>query len=176
MKKVVSLLIAVLLMACAVVSVSAEISPTAPTIVKATIIIDAVVVPDNAGSVTPNIDKPFEYEVNSDGTVKLVASSMDGFKFTHWEFITGDFDIIEGTLTSPVLVIKPTGDANVRAEAHFVKEDASVPATEPDSKPPVKPDDGDKSPTTGDSTPVVVVSAVLLMAAVATVVLKKKAC
>lgn len=176
MKKVVSLLIAVLLMACAVVSVSAEISPTAPTIVKDTIIIDAVVVPDNAGTVDPSIDNPFEFEVNSDGTVKLVASSMEGFKFSHWEFIAGEFDIIEGSLTSPVLVIKPKGDTNVRAEAHFVKVDDTTPSTEPDSKPAVKPDDDDKSPTTGDITPVVAVSAVVLMAGIAAVVLKKKAC
>lgn len=176
MKKVVSLLIAVLLLACAVVSVSAEVSPTAPTIVKDKITIDAVVVPDNAGTVTPSIDEPFEFEVNSDGTVKLVASSMEGFKFSHWEFITGDFDIIEGSLTSSVIVIQPKGDANVRAEAHFVKADDTTPVTEPDSKPAVTPDDGDKSPTTGDVTPVVVVSAVVLMAALAAVVLKKKAC
>ncbi|MBQ2825103.1 MAG: hypothetical protein IJF19_02405 [Clostridia bacterium] len=174
MKKVVSLLIAVLLLACAVVSVSAEISPTAPTIVKDTIIVDAIVVPDNAGSVEPSIDNPFEYEVNSDGTVKLVASSMEGFKFSHWEFITGEFDIIEGSLTSPTLVIKPKGDSNIRAYANFVKEDADT--TEPDSKPAVKPDDDDKSPTTGDITPVVVVSAVVLLAGIAAVVLKKKAC
>ena len=71
MKKVVSMLIAVLLLACAVVSVSAEISPTAPTIVKDTIIVDAIVVPDNAGSVEPSIDNPFEYEVNSDGRLQV---------------------------------------------------------------------------------------------------------
>ena len=48
MKKIIALLIAVLVMACAVVSVSAEVSPTAP-IEDNKISIDAVVVPEGAG-------------------------------------------------------------------------------------------------------------------------------
>ena len=174
MKKVVSLLIAVLLMACAVVSVSAEISPTAP-IVDKTITIDAIAVPDNAGTVIPGVDAPVEYIVGSDGTVKLVASSMDGFKFTHWEFVTGEFDIVEGSLTSSTIVILPKGDSDIHAYAHFDKEDADV--TEPTSKPAVKPDDDNKAPTTGE--PVVlsaVASAVVLMLGFAVVAMKKKAC
>lgn len=175
MKKVVSLLIAVLLMACAVVSVSAEISPTAPTFVDKTIVIDAIAVPDNAGSVTPDVDNPVEYIAGSDGTVKLVASSMEGFKFSHWEFVTGEFDIIEGSLTSSTIVILPKGDVNIRAYANFVEEGAEI--TEPSSTPVEKPDDDDKSPTTGDAAPVFfVASAVVLMLGFAVVALKKKAC
>lgn len=173
MKKAVSLLVAILLCVCAVVSVSAEVSPTAPTVVKDTIYIDAIVVPDNAGSVTPNVDKPFEYIIGTDGTVTLIASSVEGFKFSHWEFITGEFDIVEGTFTSPTLVIRPKGDANIRAYANFVEED--VTPTTPDSKPVPPVDDDDKSPTTGDITPVFAVAGVVLMAGLAVVVLKKKA-
>lgn len=176
MKKVISLFVAVLIMACTVFCVSAEISPTA-SVVDTKISIDAVVVPDNAGTVTPNIDNPFEYVVGSDGTVTLIASSMEGFKFSHWEFVTGEFDIVEGSLTSSTIVILPKGDANIRAYAHFVEESASLPSTEPESKPPVKPDDGTQSPTTGDVTPAFfVASAVVLMLGFAVVALKKKAC
>lgn len=174
MKKIIALLVAVLVMAFAVVSVSAEVSPTA-SVVDTKITIDAVAVPDNAGTVTPDIDNPVEYVVGSDGTVTLVASSMEGFKFSHWEFITGDFEIIEGSLTSSTIVILPKGDANVRAYANFAEEGQDV--TEPSSKPAVKPDDDDKSPTTGDSTAVYAVAgAVVLMLGFAVVALKKKAC
>jgi len=176
MKKVIVLLIAMLLMVCGIASVSAEVSPTA-SVVDTKITIDAVVVPDNAGTATPSIDEPFEYVVGSDGTVTLIASSNEGFKFVRWEFITGEFDIIEGSLTSSTIVILPKGDSNIRAYAHFAEEDASIPATEPDSKPAVKPDPGTQSPTTGDVTPVFfVLGAVVLMLGVAVIALKKKAC
>lgn len=176
MKKAISLLIAVLLMVCGVVSVAAESSPTA-SVVDTTIIIDAVVVPEDAGSVNHDVKNPVEYIVGSDGTVTLIASTNDGFKFSHWEFITGEFDIIEGSLTSPTIVILPKGDANIRAEANFVSEDATIPSTEPDTKVPFDPDDDDKSPTTGDVTPVFFVAgAALMMLGVAVIALKKKAC
>lgn len=175
MKKVVSLLIAVLLMVCAVVSVSAEISPSASTVVDKTITIDAIAVPDNAGTVTPGVDSPVEYVVGTDGTVKLVASSMEGFKFTHWTFVTGEFDIIEGSLTSSTIVILPKGDNNIRAYANFVEEGEDV--TVPESKPVEQPDDDNKSPTTGEPVAVyTVMGAVVLMLGVAVVAFKKKAC
>lgn len=174
MKKVISLLIAVLLVACAVVSVSAEISPTAP-IVDDSIIIDAIPVPDYAGTCTPDVKNPIEYIVGEDGTVTLIASSMEGFKFTHWEFVTGEFDIISGSLTSSTIVILPKGDEDIRAYAHFVEEDVDV--TEPSSKPVQKPDDGTQSPTTGENNTALFVGAsVVLMLGFAVVALKRKAC
>ena len=174
MKKTIALLIAVMLMVCGVVSVSAEVSPTA-SVVDTKITIDAIVVPDNAGTVNPDIKNPIEYIVGSDGTVTLIASTNDGFKFSHWEFITGEFDIVEGSLTSSTIVILPKGDANIRAYANFVEEDVDV--TEPATKEPVKPDDDDKSPTTGDFTPVYfALGAVVMMLGVAVIALKKKAC
>lgn len=173
MKKIISLLIAVLVMACGVLSVSAEISPTAP-IEDKYITIDAVVVPDNAGSVTPNIDNPFEYEIGTDGTVTLVATFFDGYKFSHWEFISGEFEIVGGSLTSSTIVILPKGDVNIRAYAHFAEEDADI--TEPTTGVIAPPDDGKTSPTTGDSTIVyAVMGATVLMLGFAVVALKKKA-
>lgn len=177
MKKIVSLLVAVLLTVCAVVSVSAEISPTAPTVIKDTITIDAVPVPDNAGSVTPSIDNPIEYVVGSDGTITLIASSFEGFEFSYWEFVTGEFEIIQGSLTSPTIVIFPKGDVNIRAYAHFKEIGSSQPITQPDSKPAGKPDDGTSAPVTGDITPVVVFAGVLTLAlgVAAVAFLKKRA-
>ncbi len=176
MKKAISLLIAVLLMVCGIVSVSAEISPTA-SVVDTKIIIDAVAVPEEGGTATPGIDDPVEYIVGSDGTVTLIASTNDGFKFSHWEFITGEFDIVEGSLTSSTIVILPKGDTNIRAYAYFIDADSSDPVTEPESKPPYTTPDDDKSPTTGDITPVFFVAgAVVMMLGVAVIALKKKAC
>lgn len=175
MKKAVSLLIALLLTVCGITCVSAEISPTASTVVKNVISIDAVPVPDNAGTVTPNIDNPFEYEVGSDGTITLIASSFEGFKFSHWEFVTGEFEIIQGSLTSPTLVILPKGDVNIRAYAHFIDAGSSEPVTEPDSKPVTPPDDGNLSPVTGDFTPVVITAGALALMLGAVVALRKKA-
>ena len=176
MKKAISLLIAVLLLVCGVVSVSAEVSPTA-SVVDTKITIDAIVVPDNAGTVNPDINNPVEYIVGSDGTVTLIASKNDGFKFTHWEFITGEFDIIEGSLTSSTIVILPKGDTNIRAYAHFVDADSSDPVTEPESKPAYTTPDDPESPTTGDITPVFFAGgAVVMMLGVAVIYFKKKAC
>ena len=176
MKKAISLLIAVLLLVCGVVSVSAEVSPTA-SVVDTKITIDAVVVPDNAGAVTPNINNPVEYIVGSDGTVTLIATANDGFKFSHWEFVTGEFEIIEGSLTTSTIVILPKGDTNIRAYANFADADSTDPVTEPESKPVYTTPDDDKSPTTGDITPVFFAAgAVVMMLGVAVIALKKKAC
>lgn len=176
MKKAISLLIAVLLMVCGIVSVSAEVSPTA-SVVDTKITIDAIPVPEEGGTATPGIDNPVEYIVGSDGTVTLIAKQNDGFKFTHWEFITGEFDIIEGSLTSSTIVILPKGDTNLRAYAYFVDADSSEPITEPESKPPYTTPDDDKSPTTGDLTPVFFAcGAVVMMLGVAVIYFKKKAC
>ena len=173
MKKIIALLVALLLMSCAVISVSAEVSPTAP-IKDKYISIDAVAVPEGSGTVTPDIDNPVKYEVGTDGTVTLSASTIEGFKFSHWEFITGEFDIVEGSLTSPTLVILPKGDVNIRAYAHFIEEGEEP--TVPESKPVEKPDDDKNSPTTGEATTVyAVMTAVVLMVGFAVVALKKKA-
>ncbi len=177
MKKVLSIIFALVLMCCAVASVSAEISPTA-TLPQNTIIIDAIPVPGEAGSATPDINNPGKVEINSGEVITLTATPSKGYKFSHWEFIYGEFEIIEGDLTTPTIVIKPTGSSNIRAEAHFVKVDESV--TTPSSKPvPTLPDDS-TSPITGtanngsDTAVLLAMGAVILVAAATVVVLKKK--
>lgn len=176
MKKVISLIVALILMICAVASVSAEISPH-PTGPKDYIIVDAIPVPGEAGNATPGIDNPGKVEVSSGEVVTLTATPSKGYKFSHWEFTFGDFEWVEGDLTSPVIVIRPTGSSNIRAEAHFVKIDEDI--TTPSSKPvPPLPTDP-TSPITGTDNTGVVTAAVIgmsitLMAIVVAVVLKKK--
>lgn len=148
MKRVVSILVALLLMCCAIASVSAEISPTAST-AKDQIIIDAIPVPDIAGNATPDINNPGKVEINSGEVITLTATPKDGYKFSHWEFAFGEFDIIEGSITSSTIVIKPTGNDDVRAYAHFVKEGEDV--TVPSSGTVPKPDKDPTSPTTGET-------------------------
>lgn len=175
MKKALSILFALLLMCCAVVSVSANPSPTAPD-PDNKIIIDAIPVPGEAGNTTPDINNPGKVEINSGEVITLTATPSKGYKFSHWEFIFGEFEIVEGSLTTPTITIKPTGTSNIRAEAHFVKED--VTPTPPATKPvPTLPTDPN-SPPTGDNTALIINAAVIAsftaMAIAAVVIFKKK--
>lgn len=177
MKKIISLMFALLLMVCAVVSVSAEYSPK-PTEPKLEIIVDAIPIPVEAGYATPEITNPERVEVGSGKTVTITATPAPGYKFSHWTFAYGEFDIVEGNLSTPVMIIRPTGTTDVRAEAHFVKEDTTI--TEPSSTPiPTLPNDS-TSPITGTGsttnavTGAVIGATVVLMAIVGAVILKKK--
>lgn len=147
MKRVISILVALLLMCCAVASVSAEMSPTAST-AKDQIIIDAIPVPDIAGNATPDINNPGKVEINSGEVVTLTATPKDGYKFSHWEFAFGEFDIVEGSITTSTIVIKPTGDDDIRAYAHFIKEGEDP--TVPSSGTVLPPGTEVTSPTTGE--------------------------
>lgn len=178
MKKVLSLIFAVALMLCAVVSVSAEFSPD-PTDPKKEIIVDSIPVPSEAGVTTPDINHPARVEVGSGETVTLTAAPTEGYKFSHWEVGFGEFDIVEGSFTTSVIVIRPTGTTNVRLEAYFVKEGTDI--TDPPSKPVETLPQDPTSPVTGATdnsseamSAVVIASAVMAMAVVAVVVLKKK--
>lgn len=176
MKKIISLIVALILMVCAVASVSAEVSPH-PTKPDDYIIIDAISVPDEAGNTTPDINNPGKVQVESGEVVTLTATPSKGYKFSHWEFTFGEFEWVEGDLTTPVIVIRPTGGTNIRAEAHFVKIDEDI--TTPSSKPvPPLPTDPNSPPTGADSTSVVTAAvigtSVIVMVVAATVVLKKK--
>ncbi len=172
MKKVLSCLVALALVICGLVSVSAEVSPTA-SIIDKIIIVDTVPCPPEGGDSTPSIDNSGKVEVTGDEEVTLTATPKDGYKFDHWEFVFGTYEIVSGDLNSPVLVIRPTGDDNIRANAYFVK-DGEEPS-EPSTDPVTPPDDGSESPTTGDPLfTFAVAGSVVLLFAVATVVLRKK--
>jgi len=176
MKRVISILVALLLMCCAVASVSAEISPTAST-AKDQIIVDAIPVPDIAGNATPDINNPGKVQINSGEVITLTATPKEGYKFSHWEFAFGEFDIIEGSTTTSTIVIKPKGDSDVRAYAHFIKEDEEP--SVPSSGTVPQPDTGATSPTTGETlvsnnSVVYITCAVMFVALVAMAVVLKK--
>ncbi|MBE6738374.1 MAG: hypothetical protein E7566_06980 [Ruminococcaceae bacterium] len=177
MKKAISLIFALVLMLCAVASVSAEVSP-GPTNPEDHIIIDAIAVPGEAGSTTPDINNPGKVEVGSGEVITLTATPSKGYKFSHWEFSYGEFEWVEGDLTTPVIVIRPTGGTKLRAEAHFVK--IEEPVTRPSSKPvhTLPPDHTSPITGTGNNTNVVTAAvigtSVVLMAVGVAVVLKKK--
>ena len=76
-----------------------------------------------------------EGKKNDDGTYTITAYPDDGHTFTGWE-LTGDYEIISGSLTDRVMVIRLKSD--VVATASF------------DGKKPVKPWEDDKAPQTGN--------------------------
>ena len=177
MKKILALIFAVALMLCAVVSVSAEVSPD-PTDPKKEIIVDSIPVPADAGVTTPDINNPARVEVGSGKTVTLTATPNAGYKFSHWEVVFGEFDIVTGDYTTSDIVIKPTGTTNVRLAAYFVMEGTDI--TDPPSKPVETLPQDPTSPVTGVGTTseaastVVIAASVMAMVVIAAVVLKKK--
>ena len=172
MKKVISCLIALTLILCGLVSVSAEISPTAST-GERIIIVDAYPNPPQGGDTTPSLDNAGKVEVTGEEEVTITAKPKNGYQFVHWEIKFGQFEIIEGDLNTPVLVIRPTGDEDIRLEAIFVK-DGETPS-EPTTGLTTPPDDDDKSPTTGDPFHTFAIAgAGVLLVSVAAVVLRKK--
>lgn len=50
---------------------------------------------------------------NDDGTYTVKGVTDNGYEFIKW-IITGDYDIISGSLTDPYLVIRPKGDVHIK--------------------------------------------------------------
>lgn len=87
---------------------------------------------------------PKKVKKNSDGTITLTASGINGGVFNVWT-LSGDYDIVSGDLNSETLVIRPYTD--VYAVAYFTKPGETP--TEP-GKSGETPDNGPKSsPKTG---------------------------
>lgn len=110
MKKIISIsLVFVLIFALAVSTAVSAASPTPKTYYS--ISVDT----QGSGSASAN---PVKVQVNSDGTTTLTATEKDGF-FTKW-IISGDYEIVSGSLETSTLVIKPSSDisaiASFRAE------------------------------------------------------------
>ena len=148
MKKAISILMALALMICAVVSVSAEISPTASA-GNEYISVDTIV-GEGIGTSSPDIDNAVKVDVSDKETVVLNATPGDGYKFSHWDVIFGEFEYVEGDMYSAVVVIRPTGNTDVRLEANFITEDQEV-TTTPGTKPVYPPSPNPNSPVTGEA-------------------------
>ncbi len=139
MRKILAMLMVVAMLFAIAIPMSAEISP------KPEPEVDAEVVPEGGGEVT---------EMNNgDGTITLTAKPSDGNVFVKWEF-TGEFEWVKGDANSATITIRPITD--VKAQA-IVKGQATV-------KPTPKPDEDDKSPSTGVAPILMAVAAVASMA------------
>lgn len=102
MKKIMSVVFALILVSAMSISAFAEGSPVAP------------------------INKTFEggkvtYSQNAGGTeFTFTAEKKDGYNFTGWTIDTTKFDIVSGSLTSETIVVKPLAGANLETASNTV--------------------------------------------------------
>ena len=139
MKRILTVLLAALLVLSLSLPVFAEVSPTPGNKPNA----EVKTSDPNAGTV--------EKEDLGDGRFRFTAKPAPGHDFQGWEFETDGEIEIEGDPSSPDIIVKVTKD--VTATAKF---------TESEDK---KGDDSSTSPTTGDITLVVVAVVVTLAGA-----------
>ena len=149
MKKFIAIIMAIMLVASvAAFTASAKESPAPVDYYSMT----AEAVGDGEASVTPA-----KIQIGSDGTATFTATEKGG-KFIKWELI-GDYEIVSGSLTDKVVVIKPSSD--VKGIAYF--EGAAKAAST---------DTGTTAPKTGDMT--LVIAGFMLLALGASVFAFKK--
>lgn len=155
MKKVISILAVLLVLALSVMPVLAE-SVDSPHATTADYDI-TIIVPDGGGSGTYT----YVTDVDDDGhqIVRFIATPDPGFEFTGWEF-SGKFTT-DGDVKQPTVELDIIGD--ISAIPHFEK----IGETKAPEQPTVKPivDNGDKSPQTGSDS--LVLFSVLALCAVA---------
>ena len=157
MKKLFTLLMVVMMIVAIAVPAAAEISPKPEPEYNVDVDVSEG---EGEANKTPN----------DDGTVTLEAKPSDGSNFIKWE-LEGEYEIISGSLTSPVLVIKPLTD--VKANAFFEKDGSVVTKPADTTTAPVqKPTPGDKSPQTGTA-PIFFAVAMLVAFVGATFAFKK---
>lgn len=166
MKKLVSVVLALVMIFALTATVAAEISPTPKEHYNIVVEYD----PSDGSLGTADSDKKtVEVDaVGEDGEVKLTAVEKGNGEFVKWT-IEGDYEIISGSLTDPVLVIKPKSD--IHAIAYFTQ-----PGSTPDSpSKPSNPDEGTSSPKTGDPLWIVLGLSILALGLGAVAVKKIKA-
>lgn len=147
MKKVLTVVIAVLLIAVSTLPAFAAISPTAKPV-------DYHVVVDSDEGITFNATA--DTEILEDGSQQwtLTAHSSEFTKFTGWT-INGPYTLLEGSLTDEVIVIKVTGDTEVRANGEPIVPGTSAPVEDTtgstDSTSATSASEGQQTPTKGGS-------------------------
>ena len=146
MKKVLSVLMAVLMLSAVfAAAVSAEDNPSPEPTHYHTI----TVIVNGNGTATADPSS-----VEDGDTTKLVAKPDAGSDFIGWT-IEGDYEIVEGSLTSTVLVIRPKSD--ITATANFKPTDT-------------KKDTDQNSPKTGYNTQAVIAAMAVVLTVSAAVV------
>lgn len=62
---------------------------------------------------------------DENGVVTITATDKDGF-FTRWIITGADYDIVEGSLSTPVIKIKPQGDIKVTGSFSADKDNLTI--------------------------------------------------
>lgn len=152
MKKIVSALVALMMVACLSVTAFAAVSPSAP-----------IHKDYDGGTAT------FEKDTNS-GAIILTAKNRKGYKFLKWE-INGNYEIVSGSLDSKTITIKfVSADSEVQLkDVDATPKFEKVPGA---ATKPTKGDDDKVSPGTSDNGLGVMALAVLALGGV--VISKKK--
>ena len=135
MKKILAVLFAVLLISVSSVAALAAPSPTAPVIYNVT------VEAQQGGSVHSSVET-----VQQGDQVILTATVDDRYIFTTWN-ISGEYEIIEGSLSSERIVVRP--DSDIHATAGFKAASADVPTSPTEGPAPGPGNDSPTSPQTG---------------------------
>lgn len=147
MKKVLTVVIAVLLIAVSTLPAFAAISPTAKPV-------DYHLVADSDEGITLNTTA--ETEILEDGSQRwtLTAHGSEFTKFTGWT-INGPYTLLEGSLTDEVIVIKITGDTEAYAHGEPIVPGTSAPVEDTtgstDSTSATSASEGQQTPTKGGS-------------------------
>ena len=165
MKKLVSVVLALVMIFALTATVAAEVSPVGKDYYSIVVGYD----PADGSLGTAGGDKSNVKvdAVGEDGEVQLTAVNKGNGEFIEW-VIDGEYEIISGSLTDPVIVIKPLSDIN--AVAKF-----TAPGTTPDSSSKTtNPDTSKSSPKTADPLWIVLGMAVLALGAGALAVKKIK--
>ena len=168
MKKLVSVVLALVMIFALTATVAAETNPS-PTPKEHYNIVVEYDPSDGSLGTADGDKKTVEVDaVGEDGEVKLTAIEKGNGEFIGWT-IDGKYEIISGSLSDPVIIIKPLSD--IYALAKFVQ-----PGSTPDSpSKPSNPDEGTSSPKTGDPLWIVLGLSILALGLGAVAVKKIKA-
>ena len=156
MKKLVSIVLALVMIFALTSTVAAEVSPVGKD--HYTIIVGYDPADGSLGTADSDKKTVKVDATGKDGEVTLTAEQRADGEFVEW-VIDGEYEIVSGSLTDPVLVIRPLSD--IEAIAKFTH-----PGSTPDTpSKPAKPDTSESSPKTGDPLWFVLGMAVLALGA-----------
>ena len=167
MKKLIAVVLVLVMIFALTVTVAAKDSPVGKDYYSITVAYN----PSDGSFGTASGDKS-SVQISApdeDGNVTITAVTKDNGVFIKW-MIEGEYDVVSGSLTDLVVVIKPKSD--ISAVAYFEKS-----GTTPDSSTPKQStggNDSQSSPKTGDPMWIVLGLAVLALGAGALAVKKIK--
>lgn len=144
MKKFLSIALAIVMIFALSAVAFADETPTqyVSPVPEENLKIEVFWVPSDGSLGDAEADK-YQVKKNNDETVTITANPKNKGEFIKWE-IEGEYDLVEGSLTTPVMIIKPKTD--IKATAYFKTPGGTEPTTvKPTEKPsnPVSPKTGD---------------------------------